>query len=163
MKKSRLLALVMALVMLATMPFTALAASKTLYVRKGIRLNVRSAMEIKNGNVLTKISGGTKVTQLSTKNGWSYIKLSSGLKGYVKSSYLVSATGDPLPAGYKYVKTSQRTGVNMRYGPSMGYGVIKVVRDGQKVQVISTSRGWSKVIYNGKTGYIYSTYLSSSK
>ena len=33
---------------------------------------------------------------------------------------------------------------------------------GSKVEVISTSNGWSKIKYDGRTGYVSSQYLSSS-
>ena len=163
MKKTRLLSMLMALVLLLTMPFTALAASKVLYVRSSVNLNVHSSMVVKKSNIIAKLSGGTKVTQLSTSGSWSLIKMPSGQKGYVKSSYLVSKSGSSGSSSgtTKYVKTAYNTGVNFRTGPSTGYSIIRVIPDGKKVTVISTSKGWSKVTYGGKTGYIYSKYLTS--
>ena len=166
MKKTRLLSLLMALVLLLTLPFTALAASKTMYVRKGTNLNVHSAMVLTKKNVFAVLKADTKVTQLSTSGKWSLIKLPSGQKGYVVTSYLVSkssgsSSSSSTSGTTKYVKTKYGTGVNFRTGPSMAYSIIRVIQDGKKVTVVSTSKGWSKVTYGGKTGYIYSKYLIS--
>ncbi|MDU6984979.1 MAG: C40 family peptidase, partial [Terrisporobacter othiniensis] len=47
-------------------------------------------------------------------------------------------------------------------GPSTNNSVIGKLSSGDKVEVISTSNGWSKIKYNGQTGYVSSQYLSST-
>ena len=55
------------------------------------------------------------------------------------------------------------TSVNFRTGPGTGYGIISTLPSGAKVVVSSESGGgWSKVVYNGTTGYISSDYLNVS-
>lgn len=52
------------------------------------------------------------------------------------------------------------TAVNFRKGPGTGYGIIATLPAGAQVVVSSESGGgWSKVVYNGTTGYISSDYL----
>ena len=51
--------------------------------------------------------------------------------------------------------------VNVRTGPSTSYTSIMKLNKGDKVEYISSSGNWSKITYNGKTGYIYSTYVKS--
>ena len=51
--------------------------------------------------------------------------------------------------------------VNVRTGPSTSYTSIMKLNKGDKVEYISSSGNWSKITYNGKTGYIYSTYIKS--
>ena len=52
--------------------------------------------------------------------------------------------------------------VNFRSGPSTSYSIISTLSKGTKVEVISTTNNWSKIIYDGKIGYVSSEYLSKS-
>jgi len=76
-----------------------------------------------------------------------------------------SSSGTPVSSGtIKYVKTSNPNNkLNMRSGPSTGYSVVASLSYGTQVTVHSTSGSWSKVTANGKTGYVSSQYLTSSK
>ena len=47
----------------------------------------------------------------------------------------------------------------MRNGAGTSYRVITVLKKGQKVEVISESNGWSKIKYDGRLGYVSSSYL----
>lgn len=49
--------------------------------------------------------------------------------------------------------------LNFREGPGTQYTSLKVLPKGANVEVISTSKNWAKVKYNGETGYVYSGYL----
>ncbi|MGL4912940.1 MAG: NlpC/P60 family protein [Romboutsia sp.] len=57
----------------------------------------------------------------------------------------------------KYVNVEK---LNMRTGSGTGYRIITVISKGTTVEVISESNGWSKIKYNGLTGYVYSQYIS---
>ena len=123
-----------------------------------LSLNVRSGPST-SYSVIGKVSEGDKVEVISTSNGWSKIKY-NGKTGYVSSQYLSSsAAPESTTTTTKYVNTLS---LNVRSGPSTSYSVIGKVSEGDKVEVISTSNGWSKIKYNGKTGYVSSQYLSSS-
>ena len=50
----------------------------------------------------------------------------------------------------------------MRSGAGTSYSVLGSLSKGTKVEVISTTNGWSKINYNGSIGYVSSQYLSSS-
>ncbi len=52
--------------------------------------------------------------------------------------------------------------LNFRSGPSTSYSIISTLSKGTKVEVISTTNNWSKIIYDGKIGYVSSEYLSKS-
>eukprot|EP00818_Percolomonas_sp_WS_P001451 CAMPEP_0117445440 /NCGR_PEP_ID=MMETSP0759-20121206/5797_1 /TAXON_ID=63605 /ORGANISM="Percolomonas cosmopolitus, Strain WS" /LENGTH=300 /DNA_ID=CAMNT_0005237617 /DNA_START=14 /DNA_END=916 /DNA_ORIENTATION=+ len=54
------------------------------------------------------------------------------------------------------------TGVNVRSGPSTSHSKLGLLYSGQSVPKISTSGSWSKVTYNGRTGYVHSDYLRCS-
>nr|MCR4883409.1 SH3 domain-containing protein [Clostridiales bacterium] len=49
--------------------------------------------------------------------------------------------------------------VNMRRGPGTGYARVAQLKVGTKVSVIGTEGKWSRVLYNGLTGYIKTEYL----
>jgi hypothetical protein len=52
------------------------------------------------------------------------------------------------------------TAVNMRSSPKKGAGVLTVVPAGSAVNVLSCD-GWCQITYNGRTGWIYKSYLST--
>lgn len=51
--------------------------------------------------------------------------------------------------------------VNMRSSPKKGAGVLMVVPAGSAVNVLSCD-GWCQITYNGRTGWVYKSYLSSA-
>ena len=51
--------------------------------------------------------------------------------------------------------------VNMRTGAGAGYAIILTIPEGAQVTLVSSANGWSKVTYNGKTGYASNTYLAA--
>ena len=51
--------------------------------------------------------------------------------------------------------------LNLRTGPGTSYSVILTMPKGSLVTVLSTANGWSKVTYEGTTGYAYDDYLAS--
>ena len=72
---------------------------------------------------------------------------------------MLAATAGAISTG----GATTTTAVNFRTGPSTGYSIISTLPAGAKVVVSSESgNGWSKVVYNGTTGYISSDYLSFS-
>lgn len=165
MKKS--IAMLLAILMLVTaLPLSALAASKTMYVKtdNGLSLNVRKTMKIRTDNVLTHLSYGTKVTVLSESGSWARISWGNAKRGYVVKKYL-SATKPHARTVVRYVKSGNALGVHMRSSMATRRdNVIATISNGTKVTVIDTYKGgWSKIRANGKIGYMLSKYLSSKK
>ena len=130
-------------------------------------LNVRSGPSTSNG-VIGSLKQNDKVEVISESNGWSKVKF-SGKEGYVSSTYLKDADGgntgggsenpNPTPGKTKVVTA---TSLNVRSGPSTSNGVIGSLKQNDKVEVISESNGWSKIKFNGKEGYVSSTYLKDA-
>ena len=52
--------------------------------------------------------------------------------------------------------------VNFRKGPSTSYASLGKLNKGYKVEYISETNSWSKVKYNGQTGYVYSKYVAQT-
>lgn len=103
-----------------------------------------------------KFNKGDKVEYLGESGSWIKVKYSSKT-GYVYGNYVGKDTSSTTTT--KYVNTSS---LNVRSGASTSYSVIGKLSKGSKVEVISTSNGWSKIKYNGQTGYVSSKYLSST-
>ena len=52
--------------------------------------------------------------------------------------------------------------LNIRKGAGTSYAILSSAPSGSKVTVKSTEKGWSKITYNGITGYVSANYLSST-
>ena len=138
----------------------------TKYVSASVGLNVRSGAGTSYSK-LGKLEYKEKVTVLSTSNGWSKINY-NGKTGYVDSSYLKSTvpgstndnTNNETTGTTKYVNTT--SGLNVRSGAGTSYSKLGKLEYKENVTVLSTSNGWSKINYNGKTGYVDSSYLQNT-
>lgn len=53
--------------------------------------------------------------------------------------------------------------VNLRTGPAIRYQIIRELPFGEQVEYVSTSGRWTKVLWNGQIGYVFSKYLSSDR
>lgn len=119
------------------------------------RLNVRSSAS-SSASVVTSLSKGSYVTLLSQSGAWWKVEYANGKYGYCHSSYISVQS-----AGTATVST-QSSSLNVRSGPGTSYGKTGTVPKGEKVIVLSTSGGWSQILYHGtKSGYVSSQYLSS--
>ena len=110
---------------------------------------------------ITVISKGSSIEVLSTSGNWVNAKY-NGKTGYIYKDYVSNSTSNSeTTQTTKYVNTT--AGLNVRTGPSTSYTKIATLSYGQSVNVLSTSNGWSKINYNGSTGYVSSQYLQSTK
>ena len=70
----------------------------------------------------------------------------------------LAASSDPAPVQYRIANTA----VNVRTGPSSAkYQAIGSLKKGEVVQYVGKSGSWSKILYNGKNAYVYSSYLTT--
>lgn len=140
------------------------ASSSEKYVDTSAGLNVRKGPSTSYAKIAT-LTNGTKVKVITTSGDWS--KISSGsITGYVSNQYLSSkapsSDNDSNETSItKYVDAS--VGLNVRKGAGTSYSVITTLSHGTKVTVKSTSNGWSKITSGSVTGYVSSTYLTSTK
>ena len=128
-------------------------------------LNVRSGP----GTYYSKIGSlkkGANVQIVSTSAGWYKIKYSSGY-GYISSQYVSTSSGSTKPEPIKNTTLKQNEGLvlvtmNVRSGPATAYSRIGSVSKNTKVSVISQQKGWYKIKYGNKYGYVSATYLKRS-
>lgn len=123
-------------------------------------VNLRSAANT-SSSILAELKNGTKITVVSTANGWCKVTY-SGKTGYIKQDY-VSTTGSAsnntsASTGTAAVVKCSST-VNFRSAASTSSTILGELKNGTAVTVLSTSNGWSKVSYAGKAGYISADYL----
>ena len=141
--------------------------TNTMYVTANAGLNLRKVPSTSYA-VIKTLSKGTEVTVVSSSNGWSKVSV-GGVSGYVSSDYL-SSTKPSTGSSSSNESTSNTTStmyttdrLNLRKGAGTSYSVITTLDKGVAVTVHSSSNGWSKVSVNGMTGYVSSSYLSSTK
>lgn len=97
-----------------------------------------------------------------------YVK--TGISTVVMSSFLLFAADDfhkPLTSisveASTVTKYTTTANLNMRSTNSTKGKVLIVIPKGKEVSYISKSGNWYKVKYNGKTGWVSSTYIKTSK
>jgi len=145
-------------------------------------VNIRSS-DSETADVLGKTSIGEKFTLVeSLENGWSKIKYQNG-EAYVKTQYFKAASSDSASAsattaqktdttkesststgstikstGTKYVKET----VRIRKSASTDAKAVGTAYVGDSIEVLKVQAdGWSKVKYNGTTGYVKTEYLKN--
>ena len=104
-----------------------------------------------NGTVVGKLAKGTAVTITEEKDGW--YKVTAGtLTGWVSGEYVELTT----PSTTETATTTAN--LKLRKTAKTG-SVITTMPKGSKVEVLEKGAEWSKVKYNGKTGYASNAYL----
>lgn len=120
------------------------------------RLNVRSSAST-SSSVVASLNKGSYVTLISKSGSWWYLEYADGRYGYSHADYIQSVSS------YAATVQTQSGNLNVRSGAGTSYSIVGSLAKGKTVVVLSTSGGWSRVLYNGvKTGYVSSQYLSGS-
>jgi len=115
-------------------------------------VNLRSGPGLEYA-IVTVMPQGSEVTVTGYSRIWAKVNYGN-YSGYASTNYLADKGGNTIA----YTTAS----LNLRTGPGTSYAIILTIPKGSSVSVISTSGGWSKVTYSGKTGYASASYLSSS-
>ncbi|MCU5654862.1 SH3 domain-containing protein [Bacillus mycoides] len=138
------------------------------YVVNATSLRVRTGPAAYH-SVIGGVLNGTTLNVVGSENGWFKVNY-QGKTGYVSSEFVKFVKGgtatpeqpkqpDQGAIGDYYINASA---LNVRSGEGTNYRIIGALPQGQKVQVISENSGWSKINYNGQTGYIGTRYLSKT-
>lgn len=125
-------------------------------------LNVRVGPSTAS-KIIGSLYRGQTVTALSNSGGWTKIKY-TGKTAYVASRYLTKGSSLPPAAqvGAGAVKATT-TAVNLRKGPGLSYGVIRVLVQGARVTATGkTSVGFTQVVNGSSTGWVSAQYLTGS-
>lgn len=120
------------------------------------RLNVRSSAST-SSSVVSSLSNGSFVTLISKIGNWWKVEYADNTYGYCHENYIKTVSGTPAT-----VKLSSGS-LNVRSGAGVSYSRISSLYNGEIVIVLSSSKGWSKILFNGtRVGYVSSVYLSTS-
>ncbi|MGE8014580.1 SH3 domain-containing protein [Bacillus mycoides] len=138
------------------------------YVVNATSLRIRTGPAAYH-SVIGGVLNGTTLNVVGSENGWFKVNY-QGKTGYVSSEFVKFVKGgtatpeqpkqpDQGAIGDYYINASA---LNVRSGEGTNYRIIGALPQGQKVQVISENSGWSKINYNGQTGYIGTRFLSKT-
>lgn len=135
-------------------------------------LNLRSA-PVTGSNVLYQIPQYATVQVLGITGTWTQVRYGI-YTGYVMSTFLtyqygsadsdtpIVATPTPTPAvTYTYARVTTQSGsLNLRSRATTSGTVITRIPQYEMVQVLERQGTWTKVTYNGQTGYVMTSFLS---
>ena len=147
---------------------------ETVYATAGVNIRAKASAD---ADVIGTLIAGYSITRTSDSNGWSKVNY-DGQTGYIKSDYLT--TTKPQAAENNNTSSSSSSsksdieevnetvyataGVNIRAKASADADKIgTLVAGGSITRTGKTSSGWSRVDYDGQTGYIKSDYLTTTK
>lgn len=152
MKKGWLLSCLFATSMLLTFPAVADANEYEKAVVQAPIVQINLAAD-EQSTIISKISKGQEILIISEENGWTKIKLGTGIEGYIKSN----------DVNFKKMQTAYITnkGVNLRQSATTESNSIHILNTGDIVNIIEDLGAWTKVSFNSKTGYVYSEYITS--
>lgn len=150
------------IIVFGVMVVSASAGTSTPDVRAGIvvtsggNLNIRSTAST-SGYAITSIPDGSYVTLLSKTGSWWRVEYADGKFGYCHADYIEVASSTVATVNVSWGS------LNVRGGAGTAYARIDSLYKGDSAIVLSTSGGWSKILYNGnKTGFVSSSYLKIS-
>lgn len=119
-------------------------------------LNVRKSAAT-TSTVVATLPRNSYITLISQSGNWYYVEFADGKYGYCHKDYIKLDSGKTAT-----VKTNS-TSLNVRSGAGTNYAIKDLIPKGEIVIILSTTNGWSKILYNGtKTGFVSSQYLSSN-
>ena len=120
-------------------------------VRSGASTSTAKKAELSKGNLVELLS--------KTKTNGFYKINYNGTAAYVHSDYVKVETGGMTATENGKVNGS---GVNIRRGPGTGYDSLGKANKGDVIYIIKYEEktGWSRILYAGKYGYMYSIYIT---
>ena len=144
-----------------------------------------------SSSILGEYNTGTSLTILGTSGEWTSVSI-NGKEGYVFSSYVskgtvaeAPSTPEPTPTPAP-AETPQPTPepvptpepapapateekgyingdyVRFRTGPSTSDSIINTYNKGKELTITGTSGDWTAVTIDGKSGYVYSQYVTTT-
>jgi len=117
-------------------------------------LNVRSQPNSSASRVAA-LPKGSHITLMERSGNWWKVEYAKNQIGYCSASYITPIAGSAVT-----VSTASGS-LNVRTGPGTTYEKAASLSKGEAVILLTSSSGWSRILYHGtKTGYVSSQYLS---
>ncbi|MBQ1946451.1 MAG: SH3 domain-containing protein [Clostridia bacterium] len=135
-------------------------------------LNLRKSAS-KSAKILTTIPRNTVITVIERGKTWSEVKY-NGKTGFVMNEFLTFGDSEELPDSgsstkpgtdsttkYSKAKVTTASGsLNLRKKASSSATILTTIPRHTVIDVLDIDGTWTKVTYNGKTGYVKSTFLT---
>lgn len=123
-------------------------------------LNMRDAASMA-GNVMMEIPRGATVIVTAEKGEWYGVRY-RGMNGYCMAKYLsIGMSGDDNTGETQYARvTTESGGLNLRKSASKNASILTTIPRNTVIPVLNRGLSWSKVTYNGKTGYVMNDFLT---
>lgn len=164
-RKHRLFAIICVIVFMLTLCVGTISgyAETATTTQTGKIVNCQSFVNVRSGPGTGYVKIGTApkgATYTVTGQAGSYYRINyNGRTGYVYSRYLSVSTAQPTDSQVGKI-VNCRSFVNVRSGPSVGYIKIGTAPKGATYTVTGKVGSYYKIDYNGRTGYVYASYLS---
>ncbi len=102
--------------------------------------------------------GGTKLAVEESKNGWlKVVSPQFGVRGWINDDYTVNPVVSKPSYPIYYVTGTE---INFRKQPRIDAEIIATYNTGVPVRVVGKENRWALVESKGRSGYIYSSYLT---
>ena len=126
-------------------------------------IKVSDALNVRSGagtsySVIGSLSNGANVEIVETSGSWYKIKYGSGY-GYVSKDYVTINTRSIAENTVLREGTAVTLALKVRDESNYESTVMGTIAMGEKVSVLEDKGEWSKIKYNGKTGYILNEYV----
>ncbi|MBR1606165.1 MAG: SH3 domain-containing protein [Clostridia bacterium] len=127
-------------------------------------LNLRRGAD-QAADILARIPQNETVPVLALSGAWTQVRY-DGKTGYVMSAFLTYGFSEPQaappqPEQQLYAKVNTEEGsLNLRKRASSGASILARIPQGELIEVTAPGDRWSQVVYNGKTGYARTAFLS---
>ena len=156
--KEKIISLAISLGLMTTIGFKDLSYADTTVsgIVTATALNVRSGPAT-TYSVIGQVLQGNDIKIVDKTGNWLKVNYKN-TTGYVSGAYVSSIYNEAKTEGYVIGCNT----LNVRSGPGTEYARKGSLVNGTKVHIISTSLGWSKIIYNGNYAYVSASYLSNS-
>lgn len=125
-------------------------------------LNIREVPV--DGAIVGRLPADAACDIVSEENGWCYIK-SGEIEGYVSAEYLLTGE-EALKKAYDLVElvaTVDADSLNLREEPNTECGIIEVLGNSQKLEVVEVLGDWVKVVVDSTEGYVAAEYITVSE
>lgn len=140
--------------------------SHNVYASYSRYITARSLTVRKKASIKGKVAGyykkGTKVTCYSKSGNWTKVKYGSH-KYYVSTKYLSTKKPSTATKSSTYVRYVTASSLTVRKKATTSSAKLGSYKKGTSITCYGNKSGWTTIKYSGKSAYVSSSYLSSTK
>lgn len=135
--------------------FFGFAATYALAVPKVVRIKAK-IVNVRTGpmlsyNVIGQLKSDEQIPILQEKNGWYLVRLNGDKLGWI-ASWLTDAT--EIDSAIKTTGVINTNQTNVRLYSNTNSPIIKILNQGDKINIVYSKSSWSQIIIDGKVGWV---------